>query len=357
MAAVGDEVLGAFMYPACAPYSYPFPFPPAKGADGWRLRGGGHPPASSSPATGATASSFPGHGQLPATEYFDNYQRAQLLALLSHASPGFGPRPRKPSCRDVGVQVNPRRDASVQCALGRQTLARRPRDPGTPTVPARFPRSRAVYSPVLSSCLTACLEEASAGATQGHGAPEGDEGTARKASPPRAGQEQQEDPGGAGPPLQEAQAGEAAPQPAPRSPEQPLAAGRAGDSEDVAATAQEKSPQDAPGKERLRFQFLEQKYGYYHCKDCNIRWESAYVWCVQGTNKVYFKQFCRTCQKSYNPYRVEDITCQSCKRTRCSCPVRLRHVDPKRPHRQDLCGRCKGKRLSCDSTFSFKYII
>nr|XP_008519853.1 PREDICTED: zygote arrest protein 1 [Equus przewalskii] len=112
-----------------------------------------------------------------------------------------------------------------------------------------------------------------------------------------------------------------------------------------------------PGKERLRFQFLEQKYGYYHCKDCNIRWESAYVWCVQGTNKVYFKQFCRTCQKSYNPYRVEDITCQSCKQTRCSCPVKLRHIDPKRPHRQDLCGRCKGKRLSCDSTFSFKYII
>uniref|UniRef100_A0A452F5G0 Zygote arrest 1 n=1 Tax=Capra hircus TaxID=9925 RepID=A0A452F5G0_CAPHI len=104
-------------------------------------------------------------------------------------------------------------------------------------------------------------------------------------------------------------------------------------------------------------QFLEQKYGYYHCKDCNIRWESAYVWCVQGTNKVYYKQFCRTCQKSYNPYRVEDITCQNCKQTRCSCPVKLRHVDPKRPHRQDLCGRCKGKRLSCDSTFSFKYII
>ncbi|KYO45979.1 zygote arrest protein 1 [Alligator mississippiensis] len=113
----------------------------------------------------------------------------------------------------------------------------------------------------------------------------------------------------------------------------------------------------AQGKARLRFQFLEQKYGYYHCKDCNIRWESAYVWCVQGTSKVYFRQFCRTCQKSYNPYRVEDITCQSCKQTRCTCPVKMRHVDPKRPHRQDLCGRCKGKRLSCDSTFSFKYII
>ena len=79
-------------------------------------------------------------------------------------------------------------------------------------------------------------------------------------------------------------------------------------------------------------QFLEQKYGYYHCRACNLRWESAYVWCVQGTNKVmhwnrntrlllfscynfyfsyqvYFKQFCRKCQKEFNPYRVEDITC------------------------------------------------
>ena len=26
--------------------------------------------------------------------------------------------------------------------------------------------------------------------------------------------------------------------------------------------------------------------------------------------QVYFKQFCRTCKKSFNPYRVEDITCQ-----------------------------------------------
>ncbi|XP_063096416.1 zygote arrest protein 1 [Cavia porcellus] len=361
MAAVGDEVLGAFMYPTCAPYSYPFPYPPAaKGADGWRLRGGGHPPASSSSAAGVASSSFPGHGQLTAAEYFDSYQRAQLLALLSHASPGFGPRPRRPSCRDVGVQVNPRRDASVQCALGRQTLPRRAREPGTPAAPARFPRSLAVYSPVVSRYLTACLEEAPGGAAD-PGPPEDHEGAARKASlPSRTGEERrEEEDAGARPPSREAPAEEAAPQPTPRPPEQPPAVGSAGEGgAAAAAAAQERSPPGAePAKERLRFQFLEQKYGYYHCKDCNIRWESAYVWCVQGTNKVYFKQFCRTCQKSYNPYRVEDITCQSCKRTRCSCPVRLRHVDPKRPHRQDLCGRCKGKRLSCDSTFSFKYII
>ncbi|XP_010076408.1 PREDICTED: ZAR1-like protein, partial [Pterocles gutturalis] len=103
--------------------------------------------------------------------------------------------------------------------------------------------------------------------------------------------------------------------------------------------------------------FLEQKYGYFHCKDCKTRWESAYVWCISGSNKVYFKQLCRKCQKGFNPYRVEAIQCQTCSKTRCSCPQKKRHIDLKRPHRQELCGRCKGKRLSCDNTYSFKYIV
>ncbi|XP_034526842.1 zygote arrest protein 1 [Ailuropoda melanoleuca] len=308
MAALGDEVLDGYMYPACVPYSYPYPYPPAAkskgeaGGGGWRHRGGGYAPASSSSSSssaGAAVSSFPGCGQLTAAEYFDSYQRAQLMALLSQVSPGLGPRPRRASSRDVAVQVNPRRDASVQCSLGRRTLLRRVRD----SAPLAGPGLEGAAGPGLSPRDTG--------------------------------------------------AGEGARWRAPRSPEQPPPVGR---TEDAAA---ERSSPGSPeqAKERPRFQFLEQKYGYYHCKDCNIRWESAYVWCVQGTNKVYFKQFCRTCQKSYNPYRVEDITCQSCKQTRCSCTVKLRHVDPKRPHRQDLCGRCKGKRLSCDSTFSFKYII
>uniref|UniRef100_A0A670I1J5 Zygote arrest 1 like n=1 Tax=Podarcis muralis TaxID=64176 RepID=A0A670I1J5_PODMU len=108
---------------------------------------------------------------------------------------------------------------------------------------------------------------------------------------------------------------------------------------------------------RAAFQFLEQKYGYFHCNDCKTRWESAYVWCISGTNKVYFKQLCRKCQKSFNPYKVEAIQCRICAKTRCSCPQKKRHIDLKRPHRQELCGRCKGKRLSCDNTYSFKYII
>ncbi|XP_037020620.2 zygote arrest protein 1 [Artibeus jamaicensis] len=409
MASLGDEVQDGYMYPACAAYSYPYPYPPAAkgkglaGGVGWRPRGGGYPAAasSSSSSAGAAPPSFPGYGQLMAADYFDNFQRAQLMALLSQVSPGLAPRPRKVGSRDAAVQVNPRRDASVQCSLGRRTLLRRPRDAGPPASPGpegaagcasspqpaggarehdsppsggprpvHFPRTVALYSPLVSRRLTTFLDGAEAPAReQRPGAPDAErgpppakprdaqpgEGSAR--SEPQAPQSQEEEEAGAAARAswepRETRAAEAAPRNAPRSPEQPPPARGAQAAE--GARSSPRSPE--PGKERLRFQFLEQKYGYYHCKDCNIRWESAYVWCVQGTSKVYFKQFCRTCQKSYNPYRVEDITCQSCKQTRCSCSVKLRHIDPKRPHRQDLCGRCKGKRLSCDSSFSFKYII
>ncbi|KAM6221480.1 zygote arrest protein 1 [Rhynchocyon petersi] len=404
MAAPGDEGPDHYMYPACTPYSYSYPYPPAAkgkvtaGGGGWRHRSRGYLPAAASAAAPAT---FPGYGQLMAAEYFENYQRAQLMALLSQVSPGLAPRPRRASNRDVGVQVNPRRDASVQCSLGRRTLLRRAREaaaegaggpasprsarrapePGSPSSGAprtvRFPRTIAVYSPVVSRRLTTFLEGPEAGAGEPKGrAAEGEHGPPQRLQgrewseaaaaektgswPPSeedrdesqaAVRESWEEPAdGAGLPVREARGGEAA----PSSPEP---AEGAENEEDAVVSGERLSTSPEPRKERLRFQFLEQKYGYYHCKDCNIRWESAYVWCVQGTNKVYFKQFCRSCQKSYNPYKVEDITCQNCNQTRCSCPVKLRHVDPKRPHRQDLCGRCKGKRLSCDSTFSFKYII
>ncbi|XP_077361184.1 protein ZAR1-like [Festucalex cinctus] len=104
-------------------------------------------------------------------------------------------------------------------------------------------------------------------------------------------------------------------------------------------------------------QFLEQKYGFFHCKKCNIRWESAYVWCISGTNKVYYKQLCRKCQVCFNPYRVESIICKGCSDTCCSCEKKHRHINMTRPHRQDLCCRCRGMKLSCDTTYSFKYIV
>nr|XP_030126910.3 zygote arrest protein 1 [Taeniopygia guttata] len=376
---MAEEAMASYLYTTYHPYSYRYPPPKGKGgaAGGWRPRG----------SSGSSGSSyFSGYGEA-AAEYFDNYQRAQLKAILSQVNPNLTPRLRKANTKEVGVQVNPRQDASVQCSLGPRTLLRRRPGPAAPrpreaereqelgspattsTRAVRFPRTIAVYSPVASRRLTAFLEEPS---PEPEGRPQQQEKAAAVEEEPAALREQRaaeaaavraswEKPpeGGAEPlgqrsaePLEQRSAAPAEPATEARQeePAEPSA-------QPAEPPASPQKQQPSAGKTRLRFQFLEQKYGYYHCKACNIRWESAYVWCVQGTNKVYFRQFCRTCQKSYNPYRVEDITCQSCKQTRCTCPVKMRHVDPKRPHRQDLCGRCKGKRLSCDSTFSFKYII
>ncbi|XP_050829243.1 zygote arrest protein 1 [Serinus canaria] len=400
---MAEEAMASYLYAAYHPYSYRYPPPKGKaGAAGcWRPRG-------------SSSSYFSGYGEA-AAEYFDDYQRAQLKAILSQVNPNLTPRLRKANTKEVGVQVNPRQDASVQCSLGPRTLLRRRPGPAAPrsheaereqelgspattnTRAVRFPRTIAVYSPVASRRLTAFLDEPSlepeqrpqqedkaaaveeepAALREQRAAEAAAEAAAvraswekppevgaeplgqrsaeplgqRSAAPPEpateASQEKLAEPSAQGEPSAQAVAAEPAAQPAEPSAQ----------AEPAEPPASPQKQQLSAGKTRLRFQFLEQKYGYYHCKACNIRWESAYVWCVQGTNKVYFRQFCRTCQKSYNPYRVEDITCQSCKQTRCTCPVKMRHVDPKRPHRQDLCGRCKGKRLSCDSTFSFKYII
>uniref|UniRef100_A0A3B4G1B7 Zygote arrest 1 n=1 Tax=Pundamilia nyererei TaxID=303518 RepID=A0A3B4G1B7_9CICH len=297
MATYGDEPVDAYFYSSYNPYMGRYPRP--KDA-GWKYK-----------------SYFSHYGD--SSDAFNNHQRAQLKSILSQINPKLTPRLRKANTKDVAVQVNPKKDASVQCSIGPRTLLamkrdfqrKRKQEPATPDSPkatggVRYPRTLAVYSPIAYR------------------------------SPPGEPPEPSED--------------------------------TEGKDEDSQAGGDEKTAKRAEQSKKLKSKqlarsedaqptFLEQKYGYYHCRDCNLRWESAYVWCVQGTNKVYFKQFCRKCQKEYNPYRVEDITCHTCNKARCSCAVTQRHVDPKRPHRQDLCGRCKGKRLSCDSTFSFKYII
>lgn len=59
----------------------------------------------------------------------------------------------------------------------------------------------------------------------------------------------------------------------------------------------------------LCFQFSEQKYGYYYCKDCSIWRENTYVLYLQGNNKVYFKEFCRTCRSliTLTKWRISPI--------------------------------------------------
>ncbi|XP_032058664.1 ZAR1-like protein [Aythya fuligula] len=260
---------------------------------------------------------FPGTPTPLPSEYLDSCHRAHLKALLSQVSPGLTPRLRRANTREIGVQVNPRADAAVQCSLGPRTLpAGRPLNPA-----GLYARGRmALYSPVPDRRLFTMPEAA--------GFREKDEAAAASPEKQKAedgGKKQQDGQAAAAPPTE----------------------GQSKASQEEAA---------APGRQ-VAFQFLEQKYGYFHCKDCKTRWESAYVWCISGSNKVYFKQFCRKCQKGYNPYRVEAIQCQTCSKTRCSCPQKKRHIDLKRPHRQELCGRCRGKRLSCDNTYSFKYIV
>ncbi|KAK2835882.1 hypothetical protein Q5P01_016366 [Channa striata] len=336
MAAYGDEPVDSYFYSSYPPY--PGRYPRAKDAR-WKYE-----------------SYLSHYGDT--SDAFNNQQRAQLKSILSQINPKLTPRLRKANTKDVAVQVNPKRDASVQCSIGPRTLLamkrdfRRKRRPeqsvsagggggGSPKAPGgvRYPRTLAVYSPIAYRSVTSFLvdennnERSSCGEAQGGGSPGDPPEPARKKS-----EDEQAAEDGKAAKVNEQRKKAKAPKPARSEDEQPPADG-------------------AEEKARVRFQFLEQKYGYYHCRECNLRWESAYVWCVQGTNKVYFKQFCRKCQKDFNPYRVEDITCHTCNKARCSCAVTQRHVDPKRPHRQDLCGRCKGKRLSCDSTFSFKYII
>ncbi|XP_068121125.1 protein ZAR1-like [Hyperolius riggenbachi] len=247
-------------------------------------------------------------------EYLDNLQRAQLKAILSQVNPNLTPRLRKANTKDIGVQVNPRVDSGVQCSLGPRILRRPPSSVSSPVKPesVRFGRPLTVYSPVVERRLLSLPQ----------GAPPGNPGF-------RSGQtrETSQD----------------------RGSRKAMTVGNCEDALD-----QENSREDL---KKAAFQFLEQKYGYFHCKECKTRWESAYVWCISGSNKVYFKQLCRKCQKEFNPYRVEAIQCQVCAKTRCSCPQKKRHIDLKRPHRQELCGRCKDKRLACDNSYSFKYIV
>ncbi|XP_041791988.1 zygote arrest protein 1 [Chelmon rostratus] len=332
MATYGDEPVDSYFYSAYNPYTGRHPRPKNTG---WKNK-----------------SYLSHYGDT--SDAFNNHQRAQLKSILSQINPKLTPRLRKANTKDMAVQVNPRKDASVQCSIGWRTLAATRRDirsngrqePRTPDSPkpagvVRYTRTLAVYSPIAYRSVTSFLvdennnKEASDGEAQS-GEPPGDppENAVKRSGKSKDNQAEDK-----------------------KTAKLPVQRKKNKSKQKVKSEDAQSYTEGSKVRARVRFQFLEQKYGYYHCRECNLRWESAYVWCVQGTNKVYFKQYCRKCQKDFNPYRVEDITCQTCNKARCSCTITQRHIDPKRPHRQDLCGRCKGKRLSCESTFSFKYIV
>ncbi|KAG8007996.1 Zygote arrest protein 1 [Nibea albiflora] len=243
-------------------------------------------------------------------------------AIISQVNPSLAPPLKKANTRECGVQVNAKVDKIIQCSLGPKTLFWSEEDHHVPTkspdsnAPCRTPpvsvmrflRPVSIYSPVFDRRIHA----------RKHGTDGGSEG--RGEAEQEASEEDAENQGG----------------------EDAV--------KDVKRTFHRSS-------KRSNFQFLEQRYGFFHCKNCNILWESAYVWCISGTSKVYYKQLCRKCQMGFNPYRVEYILCKGCSQTRCICEKKQRHINMKRPHRQDLCCRCKGTKLSCDATYSFKYIV
>ncbi|KAK2882011.1 ZAR1-like protein [Channa argus] len=253
-------------------------------------------------------------------------------AILSQVNPSLPPPLKKANTKECGVQVNAKVDKTVQCSLGPKTLFGLERDHAesskcpmspdlvkqdgkalykTPPVSSlRFLRPVSIYSPVFDRRIfLKKLNDAGEIQGEGEAADQGDSDMDAEAD-------------------------------------------HSGDD-----TVRDLNGSFHQASKGSNFQFLEQRYGFFHCKECNIRWESAYVWCISGTSKVYYKQLCRKCQVGFNPYRVEPILCKGCSQTCCSCEKKQRHINMKRPHRQDLCCRCKGMRLSCDATYSFKYIV
>ncbi|XP_037604765.1 ZAR1-like protein [Sebastes umbrosus] len=259
--------------------------------------------------------------------------RAIILAQVSPALPHLPPLKRA-NTRECGVQVNAKVDKVVQCSLGPKTLfcsdcdqqkvsSKSPEKDNTSVVSQlRFLRPVSIYSPVFDRRLfmkKLCHEDGS----EGEAEQEAEQAESDRDDDETDHSEEEEE---------EEEAEE----------------------EDTVKDFKTTFNKSTKGS---NFQFLEQRYGFFHCKKCNVRWESAYVWCISGTSKVYYKQLCRKCQVGFNPYRVESILCKGCSQTCCSCEKKQRHINMKRPHRQDLCCRCKGMRLSCDATYSFKYIV
>lgn len=170
MATYGDEPVDSYFYSSYNPYAGRYPR--AKDAR-WKYE-----------------SYISQYGDT--SDAFNNQQRAQLKSILSQINPKLTPRLRKANTKDVAVQVNPKKDASVQCSIGPRTLLAMKRDvrrkkrqdtvttPGSPGSPVkaavgvRYPRTLAVYSPIAYRSITSFLvdennnviKEASCGETQ-----------------------------------------------------------------------------------------------------------------------------------------------------------------------------------------------
>jgi len=105
---------------------------------------------------------------------------------------------------------------------------------------------------------------------------------------------------------------------------------------------------------------LKRCYGFFHCRQCDNTWRSAYVYVIKGTKKVYFKQGCNACKIFIFPFRTEELKCPKCDQPRrqcqCVCDIckfkvsmcicKCRNCKFPRPnckchHQKDLCQACR----------------
>ncbi|KAL1768919.1 ZAR1 [Sigmodon hispidus] len=164
------------------------------------------------------------------------YKRAQLQAILTQMNSNLSLRLCKANTKDVGVQVSLRVDKSVQCSLGPQTL-----------------HSSSLWD---KTSLRKPIDAYKRALIQ----------------PPKDGKDRE---------SQELT------EPAEANQLLPPTWRPEGDKLEKLPPLKEVTEEDAASPQGRKSKLvLEPKYGYFHCKDCKTRWESAYVWCVSGTNKV-----------------------------------------------------------------------
>uniref|UniRef100_A0A673B700 Zygote arrest 1-like n=1 Tax=Sphaeramia orbicularis TaxID=375764 RepID=A0A673B700_9TELE len=250
-------------------------------------------------------------------------------AILSQVNPTLPPPLKKANTKECGVQVNAKVDKIIQCSLGPKTLFYQEGDnsvaPDSPKTPdlvkpeqLRFMRPVSIYSPVFDRRIL--MRKLSSDGESG-----GNDGAAEPAGCEDADQTAEDK-------LKDFKT--------------TFQQSSKGSSLQVGFPVKDLKPKV--------WLFPLQKVQHPVGDTVNFHLKSALMrlWFSQSC-QVYYKQLCRKCQVGFNPYRVESILCKTC----CSCDKKQRHINMKRPHRQDLCCRCKGMRLSCDATYSFKYII
>ncbi|GFO23365.1 zygote arrest protein 1-like [Plakobranchus ocellatus] len=92
---------------------------------------------------------------------------------------------------------------------------------------------------------------------------------------------------------------------------------------------------------------LKRNYGFFRCSSCKKQWESSHVY-GKFVNRKYVVQYgqeCKECKVMCMPYHTEPIKCRVCGQESCHCRDEMdddhRHVDDSKPHRSDLCGKCR----------------